>query len=231
MNFLPINMYTAPGWSNVILGLFNIFLFLPFVFEDKSVAARENMLNQGLTTEKEAWKAIKPDYMASWALIFSLFMFVFNFVLLESLGTPLTMENFAWSHQDALKNMAYIMGVGGIVATVMFVAISPLCKKFKESELLIYGGFMLMILGRIAHIPYGNQPIKIAIPREYILPNGTFAQLDEDDERVLGCPQSQSWCQNTPALGLPEFLIGYLLTSIGYPIGKLSFKILNIRKF
>jgi MFS transporter, ceroid-lipofuscinosis neuronal protein 7 len=111
LNKIHINMYTAPAWSNVLLGLFNIFLFLPLMFQDKRIAARENMLLHGKQSEKEAWKSVKPDYLVSWALIFSLFLFVFNFVLLESLGTPLTMENFAWSNKDAMKYMAYIMGV------------------------------------------------------------------------------------------------------------------------
>jgi MFS transporter, ceroid-lipofuscinosis neuronal protein 7 len=155
----------------------------------------------------------------SFALIFSLFVFVFNFVLLEALGTPLTMEQFAWTKSEALANMAYVMGAGGIIACVTFVAISPLCKKFKENYVLIIGGFFLMVLGRLAHIPYGNQFPKLAVDREFTHPNGTFQLFDEDDERVLGCPVSQEWCKTTPVLGFSQFMIGYLLTSIGYPIG------------
>jgi len=34
--------------------------------------------------EKETWKAIKPDYLASWTLICAFFVLVFNFVLLET---------------------------------------------------------------------------------------------------------------------------------------------------
>lgn len=212
-------MYTAPGWINVILGIINFFLFLPFIFQDKRVAAREQMLLHGKDSEKAAWKSIKPDYLVSWALIFSLFVFVFNFVLLESLGTPLTMEQFAWTKTEALKNMAILMTFGGVIACVTFVGIGPLCKKFKENHVLIIGGFALMVLGRIVHIPYGSGTIKMAIDREIKLPNGTVIFLDEDDPRVLGCPQSQDWCKTTPVLGFPEFVLGYLLTSVGYPIG------------
>lgn len=35
-------------------------------------------------TEKETWKAIRPDYLASWTLICAFFVLVFNFVLLET---------------------------------------------------------------------------------------------------------------------------------------------------
>lgn len=212
-------MYTAPGWVNFFLGLINVFLFLPFMFQDRSVAAREQMLITGKETEKEAWKAIKPDYLSSWALIFSLFVFVFNFVLLESLGTPLTMEQFAWTKTQALKNMAILMTVGGVIACVTFLMIAPLCKKFKENHVLIVGGFFLMVLGRFAHIPYGDVMPKLAIDRKFTFPNGTEGTFDEDDPQVLGCPVSQDWCRTTPALGFNEFVLGYLLTSIGYPIG------------
>lgn len=34
--------------------------------------------------EKDTWKAIKPDYLASWTLICAFFVLVFNFVLLET---------------------------------------------------------------------------------------------------------------------------------------------------
>lgn len=214
-----INMYTAPGWVNFFLGLINVLLFLPFVFKDKRVAAREQMILQGKETEKEAWKAIKPDYSTSWALIFSLFVFVFNFVLLESLGTPLTMEQFAWTKTEALKNMAIIMTVGGFIACVTFLLISPLCKKFKENHVLIVGGFVMMVLGRLAHIPYGNQFPKLAVDRDFYNINGTLEILPEDDIRVLGCPESQDWCKTTPVLGFNSFIVGYLLTSVGYPIG------------
>lgn len=219
LKIFHINMYTAPGWVNVFLGLINFVLFLPFVFQDRRVAAREQMILHGQETEKEAWKAIKPDYLTSWALIFSLFVFVFNFVLLESLGTPLTMEQFAWTKTEALKNMAIIMTVGGVIACVTFLLISPLCKKFREGQVLIIGGFLLMVLGRLVHIPYGNIMPRLAVDREFMLPNNTILILAEDDPRVLGCPVSQEWCKTTPVLGFEAFIVGYLLTSVGYPIG------------
>jgi len=87
MNTLPINMYTASGWINVLLGVVNFVLFLPCVFKDRRVAAKEQMILLGKETEKETWKSIKPDYASSWTLILSFFVIVFNFVLLGKLIT------------------------------------------------------------------------------------------------------------------------------------------------
>lgn len=217
LRYFHFNMYTGPGWVNVLLGLINFSLFI--VFKDRRVAAREQMLLHGKESEKDTWKAMKPDYAVAWALIFSLFVFVFNFVLLESLGTPLTMEQFAWTKTQALKYMAIIMTIGGFMACVTFLLISPLCKRFKENYVLIYGGFLVMVLGRLVHIPYGSIMPKLAINREFIHANGSIVTLSEDDSQVLGCPVTQDWCKTTPQLGFEAFLLGYILTSVGYPIG------------
>lgn len=213
---IPLSMYTAPGWLNVFFGLINLILFFPQIFQDKRIAAREQMLILGTDSEKEAWKTVKPDYLVAWTLIFSLFVFVFNFVLLESLGTPLTMDQYAWTKKEALENMAYIMTAGGVIACGTFLAISPLCKYFKENDVLMYGGFFLMVLGRITHIPYGSEVPHLALPRNYTFENGTHVEFNEDDEAVLGCPfVEQEWCTKVPKLGFIEFVVGFILTSFG----------------
>jgi MFS transporter, ceroid-lipofuscinosis neuronal protein 7 len=35
----------------------------------------------------------------------------------------------------------------------------------------------------------------------------------------LGCPPIQEWCRTTMAMTVTQFLLGFALTSIGYPIG------------
>lgn len=81
---LTLNMYTACGWINVLLGIVNFCLFLPAFFKEKKIAAKEVMILQGKDSEKDTWKSIKPDYLSSWTLIIAFFVLVFNFVLLET---------------------------------------------------------------------------------------------------------------------------------------------------
>lgn len=81
---LHLNMYTATGWINVLMGIVNFCLFLPFIFKEKRIAAREAMVQQGKETEKETWKSTKPDYVSAWSLILAFFILVFNFVFLET---------------------------------------------------------------------------------------------------------------------------------------------------
>uniref|UniRef100_A0A2M4AJY3 Putative transporter/transmembrane protein n=3 Tax=Anopheles triannulatus TaxID=58253 RepID=A0A2M4AJY3_9DIPT len=161
-NRLNLNMYTATGWINVLMGILNFCLFLPFVFKEKRIAAREAMIKHGMQSEKETWKSMKPDYLSAWTLIFAFFILVFNFVFLETLATPLTMDMFAWTKAEALYYMAWIMAVGAVLASGMFLMIGPLCKRIPEQHVLLWGGFFLMVLGRAVYIPMSDQPPKLA---------------------------------------------------------------------
>ncbi|XP_043865374.1 major facilitator superfamily domain-containing protein 8 [Drosophila mojavensis] len=210
---MHVNMYTASGWINVIMSLGNFVMFLPGFFEEHRIAAREIMVMQGGTSERETWKAIKPNYYSAWTLIVAFFVLVFNFVLLETLGTSLTMDMFAWTNNEALYNMGIFMTIAAIISLVTFVLIEPLCKIFAERYVLIWGGFSLMVVGRLLYIPWGPDPPKLAIPYN------ASSNLSLDDPLYLGCPVTQDWCPELPALTLTQFIIGFALTSVGYPIG------------
>lgn len=43
-----LDMFTAAGWLNALLGLLNFLLFLPFCFKERKIAAKEAMLAQGM---------------------------------------------------------------------------------------------------------------------------------------------------------------------------------------
>ncbi|KAF4522922.1 hypothetical protein B566_EDAN012081, partial [Ephemera danica] len=205
---LTINMYTAAGWVNVALSLTNLLLFLPCVFRERRIAGREAMRDQGTSSEKETWSGTKPDYVGSWSLICAFFILLFNFVLLETMGAPLVMDQFAWTKEEALYYMGIIMSACAIAAVFTFVAIKPLCRWFNERSVMLYGGFMLMVVGPALCIPWGSSPPKLMISDEVV--NGT---------EPVGCPvSSQPWCAYTPAMTIEQLILGYALTSVGYPI-------------
>lgn len=47
---LPINMYTSVGWINVLMGVLNFILFLPWNFSEHRIAAREAMKEDSKAT-------------------------------------------------------------------------------------------------------------------------------------------------------------------------------------
>lgn len=142
-----------------------------------------------------------------------------KYFLLETLGSSLTMDQFAWTKSEALYYVGVLMSVGAFIACIAFSLISTLSKRYKESNVLIWGGFFMMVVGRLIFIPYRDEYPRLAAEREFVMENGTIGFYGDGDEQILGCPvASQPWCATTPVLGFPEFIIGYILSSFAYPI-------------
>lgn len=127
------------------------------MFKEHKIAAREAMLKQGKEKEEDTWKQHKPDYFATWTLLVSFFVLVFNFMLLETLGTPVIMDQFAWSKGESLKYMGILMSLGAVLAIATFAGLAPLSKMFPEVKIMIWG-FLLMVVGRAVYIPWGTDP-------------------------------------------------------------------------
>ncbi|CRK92704.1 CLUMA_CG006231, isoform A [Clunio marinus] len=213
--FFPLSMYTAPGWVNVILGALNIVIFLPQFFQDHNIAVREQMLIQGKENAKETWKSTKIDYLVAWSLIFSYFIVAFNLVILESLGTPLTMEQFAFTKKETLKWNGILVGVGALISCIIFCLLPRLCRIFREIDILIWGGLLIMTVGKFVYIPFRTELPQLSIEQNFTMENGTVFV-----NSTLGCPVvEQPWCEWTPRLGIPEFVVGYFMGVIGYPVG------------
>ncbi|KAL0880525.1 hypothetical protein ABMA27_002919 [Loxostege sticticalis] len=220
---LRLDMYTAAGWINAVLGVVNFALFLPWCFKERTIAAREAMVAQGKDSEKEALKAMKPDLISSWTLVGAFFVLVFNFVLLETLASSLTMDQFAWSKRQALEYLGALMSAGAVLACLTFALISPLTKFFEErfcistsyvvvymipvdSALLLWGGFLLTGVASLLCIPWGPGPPPLAPP--------------DAAEAGGGCPQgAQPWCAESRGLTLTQFLLAYACVSVGYSLG------------
>lgn len=214
---LPINMYTSVGWINVLLGILNFLLFLPGNFTEHKIAAREALKEQNDSnelSEESSWKSRKIDYVASWTLICAFLVFVFNFVLIETLGSSLTMNQFAWTGKEAMYYVGIMMSVGALIACGVFAMIGPICKRIAERKVMMWGGFFCMFVGRLFMIPWGPDPPPIA---EYG-PFGNETMYANGTEKV-GCPSIQEWCRYTPQMTITQFLIGYTFTTIGYPLG------------
>ncbi|KAJ8967435.1 hypothetical protein NQ314_002883 [Rhamnusium bicolor] len=217
-NHLKLNMYTASGWINVFLALLNIYFFFPSVFKEYKIAAKEAMIKLGKDNEKDTWKEEKPNYFSVWSLIIAFFVIVFNFMLLETLGTPVTMDQFAWTKGESLWYMGILMSVGAVMAIATFASIAPLTKRFSEVKIMIWGGFLFMVLGRVffhTSLHTYDRWLDLNEENDTVIQYMTF-NCGED---LLGCPSSQEWCNYTPQMTLTQFIIGYLLTAFGYPIG------------
>lgn len=131
------------------------------------------------------------------------------------------MDQFAWSKADALYYMGLLMSVGAVIACVTFVAINPLSKCFTEAKVMIWGGFFFMAVGRAVYIPWGSTTPLMYNETEIcdFSYNSSIILVCDNKTELVGCPSSQEWCSYTPAMTIAQFLLGYVLTALGYPIG------------
>lgn len=136
----------------------------------------------------------------------------------------MTMDQFAWSREDALFYVSLVMAASAFVSLSSFFVVPALCRIFSESHVLIFVGFLALAIGRGLNIPFlGGSPPKMAEPLNFFVNASSgitynFTSGSDVTIETVGCPITQEWCRTTPALPLIQFLIGFALTSFGYPI-------------
>jgi len=225
---LKLDMYTISGWLSAGVGLFSLVLFLPGVFQEKYVSQLEaKYLNEESGSPGDIL-AVKPDLFAVGACVFAFFLYLFNFILLETIGTPLCMQQLGWDESLTIRNLGIMMMIGAAVSLVSFGLVAPLTKKFDERLVYLIVGLIPMLGGRIAMIPMGSGPPPLLL--RSLEPNATdmtpnnidsfiyhgMRNTDCDDEMGQGgC--ALRWCENTPALTLFQFYLGYGISAVAYP--------------
>ncbi|KAK9874783.1 hypothetical protein WA026_005589 [Henosepilachna vigintioctopunctata] len=259
-NKFKLDMYTACGWISVLIALVNLYMMLPTIFIEHKIAGREAMMKQKKDNIKDTY--LRPSYFATWTLIVAFFVIVFNFMLLETLATPLTMDQFAWSKAESLKYTGILIALGALISIGTSLAIPHLTKYFSEVKIMVWGGFFFMALGRAIYIPFNNSPppmydndlkVNLTFFCDRTIKMSNFdpvsfniSQLEMFDfnrsvvnnefsfnttealikratlncgDDLVGCPSTQKWCEDIPALTITNFIIGLVLTTFGYPLG------------
>lgn len=68
----------------------------------------------------------------------------------------MTKDLYAWSSEFAIKIVGVGLSVIGILAFIMFIVCSLLCKKIDERKVYLFFGLVPMILAMLVHLPWGN---------------------------------------------------------------------------
>uniref|UniRef100_A0A8C6CHC9 Major facilitator superfamily domain containing 8 n=1 Tax=Moschus moschiferus TaxID=68415 RepID=A0A8C6CHC9_MOSMO len=155
------------------------------------------------------------------------FVILFIFALFETIVTPLTMDMYAWTREQAVLYDGIILAALGVEAVIIFMGIKLLSKKIGERALLL-GGLIIIWVGFFVLLPWGNQFPKIQWEdlHNNTIPNTTFGEIiitlwksprENHSEEPTGCPVEQAWCLYTPMIHLAQFLISAVLIGIGYP--------------
>lgn len=113
-------------------------------------------------------------------------MLIYDFFLSLSFSSSSLMQ-FAFSPKETVKWNGILVGIGAFISCVIFCLLPRLSKILKEIDILIWGGFLLAVVGKIIYIPYRNDPPKLTFlaSKEYFI-NGTKMFYEDDDPLVLG---------------------------------------------
>uniref|UniRef100_A0A4X1VDM3 Major facilitator superfamily domain containing 8 n=1 Tax=Sus scrofa TaxID=9823 RepID=A0A4X1VDM3_PIG len=155
------------------------------------------------------------------------FVVLFIFALFETIVTPLTMDMYAWTREQAVLYDGIILAALGVEAVIIFMGIKLVSKKIGERAILL-GGLIVVWVGFFILLPWGNQFPKIQWEdlHNNSIPNTTFGEIiitlwksprEDHNEGPTGCPFEQAWCLYTPMIHLAQFLIAAVLVGIGYP--------------
>ena len=72
----------------------------------------------------------KPyDRLAAFVCIFLFFIILFVFAVIETLGSPLSMDEFAWTKKEAVLYNNVVYALLAVVAVVTFIAVKFITKR------------------------------------------------------------------------------------------------------
>ncbi|XP_055528940.1 major facilitator superfamily domain-containing protein 8-like isoform X4 [Wyeomyia smithii] len=201
---LRFNMYTSVGWFCAMLGCVNLVLMLPFIFKDHNIAVREAMKVHNTGLCNDLWKSLELRYfqIGLMCLAFALQMFVYSGF--QTLLSPVALDQFGWTNEESLFYLGILMTAGALISCVLFLLLDPLCKRFGETNVLVYGAMFALFLSQLLMIPVGTQTISESVDSV----NGT-----------IGCPVSQEWCQSIPPVSIAQFTVSYTLLCVSFSIG------------
>ncbi|KAM5307971.1 major facilitator superfamily domain-containing protein 8 isoform 2-T2 [Glossophaga mutica] len=224
---LQINMYTAPVLLGAFLGVLNIILILVILREhrvDDSGRQCKNINFEGTDEVQVPQGNIDRVAIVTTNVLF--FMVLFIFALFETILTPLTMDMYAWTQEQAVLYDGIILAALAVEAIVVFMGIKLLSKKIGERAILL-GGLIIVWAGFFILLPWGNQLPKIQWEdlHNNSIPNTTFGEIiitlwkfpRDHSEEPTGCPIEQAWCLYTPMIHLAQFFTSAVLIGIGYP--------------
>ncbi|XP_037686554.1 major facilitator superfamily domain-containing protein 8 isoform X2 [Choloepus didactylus] len=160
---LQINMYTAPVLLGAFLGVLNIILILTILREhrvDDSGRQCKNINFEKASTDEAHVPQGNIDQVAVVATNVLFFVVLFIFALFETIVTPLTMDMYAWTREQAVLYNGIILAALGVEAIIIFMGIKLLSRKIGERAILL-GGLIIVWIGFFILLPWGNQFPKI----------------------------------------------------------------------
>ena len=214
---LKLDLYTCPGYLCSLLSIVNIIFFFWFkevsVHSPKPVKPKVSEETPLINVPPDETKVPPFDKIAVVACMIQLAFFSIVWASFETLITPYSMDEFAWTNQQAVLYNNIIFAMNGILALVIIICVKFLVKWFQERTLHVTALLMLAIAIYV-FIPWpGDFPL---IKPELIRFNNSFVT---NATEVVGCDyERQIWCTSVPKLREFQFWLAPILFSLTFPM-------------
>ncbi|XP_055528937.1 major facilitator superfamily domain-containing protein 8-like isoform X1 [Wyeomyia smithii] len=199
-----VNMHTSVGWFCALLGVVNLVLMLPFIFKDFNIALKEATSDNAAVFMKNRIKSMELRGLPITLMCVAFALLMFVYAAFQTLLSPVALDQFGWTNEESLFYLGILMTAGALISCVLFLLLDPLCKRFGETNVLVYGAMFALFLSQLLMIPVGTQTISESVDSV----NGT-----------IGCPVSQEWCQSIPPVSIAQFTVSYTLLCVSFSIG------------
>ena len=216
------------------------------LFQENYIAAKEYAFAQKNNTKQENVKLPNPNYKGLIAMCFATFLAYSLASLRETLSTAIIQDEYGLDGGDAVLLSSVSLAVAGALVVGVFLMSVRLAKTYGERNILLIGGYAVILTGILMHYPIGNTPMPVAdanctsddavqettfedpsllglesssfnAPQHNfdVTREGTGANDTSDSLSCLGCPFSQTWCQDTTQIPMWQLFISFIYTISG----------------
>jgi ceroid-lipofuscinosis MFS transporter 7 len=196
--------------------------------EDEELAQRFN----GVTVKqpvKRIWHRLSEhfDPVAAGVSLVLFFVVLFIFAIVETLASPLTLDEFGWSRSDSTLYNNIMFACSALIAVATFIAVKFISKRVDERNILVVG-FFITAFGLFVVMPFPGifMPVKAGLIGNANTSNSSVGHNFTHDFVISpahsegGCDlDKQPWCAHVPGIYLWQYIVGFGLVSVGYPIG------------
>uniref|UniRef100_A0A5S6R6A3 Major facilitator superfamily (MFS) profile domain-containing protein n=1 Tax=Trichuris muris TaxID=70415 RepID=A0A5S6R6A3_TRIMR len=188
--FMHLNLYTAPAYVTILLLAVALGLTI-WKFQDGNLAIAEVKAKGGFY--------IVPQYNKTslLAVIWCWFSFFVVLVDMDTISTPICMAYYSWSGEEATFYVSLMVGVGSVFSVIIYAIHVAYLHKFDERWLILSGATLLLFAVIISY-PYPG-----------------WLSVADGLEHGIHCPYD--WCQGSPKVPLPIFILCFMLVFVSFP--------------
>eukprot|EP00047_Mylnosiga_fluctuans_P002455 m.224595 g.224595 ORF g.224595 m.224595 type:complete len:500 (-) comp11115_c0_seq1:53-1552(-) len=203
---LTLDYLTMPAVCCCVLEAVNQ-LCIIFFFRERRLKNAVDTASESGSIQLEGMNkdVLKTDRTGVWMMMLLYFGTMVVLSVFETVGTPLTMDEYGFNPQQADIVNGIIAGCFGVLCVIVLAFVKKLANKFGERQLLMFS-LALTVVAMLMLIPWTSAKI-----------GKIWTQTDDDDDGTRsGC--EGSWCDTEPMLPKAQYLIGNVLVAIAYPI-------------